>query len=229
MINETIFSLLGSSAFFFSENRFSLVGSVQSMPMATFYLIIGKNLTGDLSRIDVYLDNNPGCCDYHYYWGWWYYYYSACSYYGCNSNNHHESHQAFQLFESSVKIEINNQLIQDQSWNTINLTTPQQCINSSSGKSYVYLPVKVYSTNITSKSFHMNLNVRIRSATTSDVWNAGTSGEISISNGEIYTSVGSVSNVHVCCECTFLCLGGRRHTVSHIPRPQGSPFMFLCV
>ena len=102
----------------------------------------------------------------------------------------------------------NNQLIQDLSWNNINLTTPQQCISSSSGKSYVYLPVKVYSTNITSKSFHMNLNVRIRSAVTSDVWNAGTSGELSISNGEIYTSFGSVSNVHVCCECTFYALVG---------------------
>ena len=140
--------------------------------MATFYLIIEKNLTGELSRIYVYLDNNPGCCVHHYWWSWYYYYY-ACSYYGCNSNNHHESHQAFQLFQSSVKIEINNQLIQDQSWNTINLTTPQQCINSSSGKSYVYLPVKVYSTNITSKSFLMHLNVRLRSANTIDVWNAG--------------------------------------------------------
>ena len=30
--------------------------------MATFYLLIEKNLTGDLPRIDVFLDNNPGCC-----------------------------------------------------------------------------------------------------------------------------------------------------------------------
>ena len=164
--------------------------------MATFYLIIEKNLTGELSRIHVYLDNNPGCCVHHYWWSWYYYYY-ACSYYGCNSNNHHESHQAFQLFQSSVKIEINNQLIQDQSWNTINLTTLQQCINSSSGKSYVYLPVKVYSTNITSKSFLMHLNVCLRSANTIDVWNAWTSGEISISNGEICTSFGSIRFIFV--------------------------------
>ena len=175
--------------------------------MATFYLIIEKNLTKDLSRIYVYLDNNPGCCVNHHinYW-WWYYHYSACSYYGCNSNIHHDSHQAFQLFESSVKIEINNKLIQDQSWNTINLTTPQQCINNSSGKSYVYLPFKVYSTNITSKSFQMHLNVRIRSA---NYTNVQTSGEISISNGEICTSFCSVSKVHFCCECAFLCLGGQ--------------------
>ena len=155
--------------------------------MAILYLFIENYLTEDLSKIDVYLDNNPGCCDYHYWW--WlsrYWYYSDCSNYGCYYNDY-ESHQAFQLFKSNVKIHINNQLIQDQSWNTINLTTPQQCINSSSGKSYVYLPVKVYSTNITSESFLMHLNVRIRSATTSDVWYASTSGEISISNGEICT------------------------------------------
>ena len=152
--------------------------------MATFYLLIEKNLTGDLSKIDVFLRNYPGCCGSYHWWWWWHYYYSVCSYYGCNS--YYESHQAFQLFKSNVKIDINNQLIQDQSWNnTINLTTTQQCINSSSGKSYVYLPVKVYSTNITSKSFLMNLNVRIRSAITRDVWNASTSGELSITNGEI--------------------------------------------
>ena len=155
--------------------------------MATFYLLIEKNLTGDLSKIDVFLHNYPGCCgSYHWWWWWHYYYYSVCSYYGCNS--YYESHQAFQLFKSNVKIDINNQLIQDQSWNnTINLTTTQQCINSSSGKSYVYLPVKVYSTNITSKSFLMHLDVRIRSTITSDMWYASTSGEISITNGEICT------------------------------------------
>ena len=159
------------------------MGSVQSIPITTFYLIIEKNLIGDLLKIDVFLDNYPGCCASSYWWLFWYY--PVCSYYGCSSYNR-ASDQAFQLFKSSVKIDINNQLIQDQSWNnTINLTTTQQCINSSSGKSYVYLPVKVYSTNITSKSFLVNLNVRIRSAITSDVWNASTSGEISITNGEI--------------------------------------------
>ena len=132
-----LFSLFIGNAFFFSKNYFSLVGSVQSKPMATFYLLIEKNLTGDLSRIDVYLDNHPGCCeDWVNYWSR-----SDCSYYGCRSNSHD-----FHLFKSSVKVEIKNQLLQDWSWNTINLTTPQQC-SSSSGKSYVYLPVKVYSTN----------------------------------------------------------------------------------
>ena len=193
------FYFLGN-AFFFSKNRFSLVGSVQSMPMATFYLIIEKNLTGSLSRIDVFLNNYPGCCDYHNYWWWRWFYNSGCSYYGCNAYNH-ESHQAFQLFKSSVKIDINNQLIQDQSWNTINLTTSQQCINSSSGKSYVYLPVKVYSTNITSKSSLMHLHVGIRSAITSDVLYASTSGEISVSNGETRTLIRSkghfIVNVYV--------------------------------
>ena len=136
------------------------------------------------------------------YWGWQPYYLAACSYYGCNTYNH-ESYQAFQLFKSSVKIEISNQLIQDQSWNnTINLTTTQQCINSSSGKSYVYLPVKVYSTNITSKSFLMHLNLRIRSAITSDVWYASTRGEISISNGEICILAPGLSvHVYIYCEC----------------------------
>ena len=190
---------------FFSKNRFSLVGSVQSMPMATFYLLIEKNSTGDLSRIDVFLDNNPGCGCWkpNYHGSWWWYHYSGCSYYGCNSY-YYESRQAFQLFKSSVKIAIKNQLIQDQSWNTINLTTTLQCISSSSGKSYVYLPVEVYSTNITSKYFLMNLNVRIRSAiTTSDVWNASTSGEISISNGEICMHLSLRSKIHFYCECVF--------------------------
>ena len=164
--------------------------------MATFYLIIEKNLTGDLSKIDVFLYKYPRCCASSYWWWWWPYYYSDCSYYGCSSYNH-ESNQAFQLFKSSVKIDINNQLIQDQSWNnTINLTTTQQCINSSSGKSYVYLPVKVYSTNITSKSFLMHLNVHIRSAITTSVWYASTSGEISVSNGETRTLIRSGSKGH---------------------------------
>ena len=145
--------------------------------MATFYLLIEKNLTGDLSKMEVYLNEMyPGCCAASYTW-----LRPDCSFYGCK---YYESYHAFQLFKAGVKIDINNQLIQDQSWNTINLTTPQQC-SSSSGKSYVYLPVKVYSTNITSKSFLMNLNVRIRSAITRDVWNASTSGELSITNGEI--------------------------------------------
>ena len=168
--------------------------------MATFYLIIEKNLTGDLSKIDIFLDNYPGCCTSYYWWFLWYYY-SDCSYYGCSSYNH-ESDQAFQLFKSSVKIDINNQLIQDQSWNnTVNLNTAQQCIKSSSGQSYVYLPVKVYSTNITSKSSLMHLHVGIRSAITSDVLYASTSGKISVSNGETRTLIRSkghfIVNVYV--------------------------------
>ena len=181
-----LFSLFIGNAFFFSKNRFSLVGSVQSKPMATFYLLIEKNLTGDLSRIDVYLDNHPGCCeDWANYWSR-----SDCSYYGCRSNYHD-----FHLFKSSVKVEIKNQLLQDWSWNTINLTTPQEC-SSSSGKSYVYLPVKVYSTNITSESFLMSLEVRVRGAITSNVWYASTSGQISISNGKILPCIHMHSRVN---------------------------------
>ena len=89
------------------------------------------------------------------------------------------------------------------------MTTTQQCINSSSGKSYVYLPVKVYLANITSKSFLMHLYVSIRSAITSDMWYASTyaSVEISITNGEIYMHFGFGSMGQFYCECVIYYTG----------------------
>ena len=61
---------------------------------------------------------------------------------------------------------------------------------------FTYLSKFTQQTLYTSESFLMSLEVRVRSAITSNVWYASTSGQLSISNGEILPCIHMHSRVN---------------------------------